>query len=231
MFKSQIGAAILALALFSLPTLADDVPSGRIVNFTADDGTELSGVWRGTSDHVVVLSHQYDIDQTGWAPLVDLLDQAGYATLTYNFRGYPPSGGEPVISELQRDLDAAVAYAREQGANHIVLVGASMGGIATVPAAVKAQPDAYVTISAPLSFAGLEASDEALQASSAAKLFVNSEGDAAAPDTRHMAEVAAEPKTLSLYPSSLHGVRIFSTKDGPKLLDEIVAFIEANMPL
>jgi hypothetical protein len=26
-------------------------------------------------------------------------------------------------------------------------------------------------------------------------------------------------------------MRIFATKNGPKLLDEIVAFIEANMPL
>ena len=231
MIKSLFGAAAITLVLLAQPALADDIPAGKIVSFTADDGTTLSGIWRGASDHVVVLSHQYDIDQSGWDPLVGLLDQAGYATLTYNFRGYPPSGGDPVISELQRDLDAAVAYAREQGATHIALVGASMGGIATVPAAVTLQPDAYVTISAPVGFAGLDATDEALQASTAPKLFINSEGDAAAADTRHMAEVAAEPKAVSFYPSSLHGMRIFSTKSGPKLLDEIVSFIEANMPL
>jgi len=210
---------------------ADDLAAGRVVTFTADDGTRLSGVWRGTSDHVVVLSHQYDIDQAGWAPLVEQLDRAGYATLTYIFRGYPPSEGKPVISELQRDLDAAATFARAQGASQLVLIGASMGGIATVPAAIAIEPAAYVTISAPLGFAGLEASDAALQTSAAPKLFINSQGDPYVADTEHMAAVAAEPKTLSVYASSLHGMRLLSSKAGPELVGEIVNFVAAHMPL
>ena len=231
MLKSLTVTMALTLSLLALPAIANDLPAGEIVTFAADDGTALSGVWRGTSDHVVVLSHQYDKDQSGWAPLVGLLDEAGYSTLTYNFRGYPPSQGQRVISELQHDLDAAIAYAREHGATHIVLVGASMGGIATVPAAVSAQPDAYVTISAPVGFGGLDATDEALMASKAPKLFVNSEFDSYILDTRHMAEVAAEPKTLSIYPSGAHGMKIFAPHSSPKLLEEIVAFVKTNSPL
>ncbi len=224
-------AAALVLAAIACPAVAADPGPGETVTFSASDGTLLSGVWRGGSDRVVILSHQYDQDQTSWAPLVARLEEAGYATLTYNFRGYPPSQGQRVISELGRDLDAAVAFARSRGATHLTLIGASMGGIATVPAALTAAPDAYVTISAPTGFSGLEAPDDALAASPAAKLFINSENDDYIADTRHMAEVAAEPRTLSVYPTGLHGVLLFLTPDGERLLDEITDFVKANMPL
>ena len=231
MFNKLIAFAVLALLALSLPALAQVPVPGEIVTFAAEDGTELSGVWRGTSDRVVILSHQTDIRQEGWDPLVAALDAAGYATFTYNFRGQPPSGGVRDIKLLDNDLRGAIAYAQARGAAHLTLVGASMGGIATVVVAAQTDVDAYVIIAAPRAFGGLAASDEALQASTAAKLFINSERDHYNRDTRHMAEAAAEPKTLSLYPGSFHGLLLLKMKDiaGP-LTAEIVAFIETNMP-
>ncbi|MGB3336509.1 MAG: hypothetical protein WBA73_04955 [Devosia sp.] len=46
-----------------------------------------------------------------------------------------------------------------------------------------------------------------------------------------MAELAADPKTLSIYPGSFHALLLFKLKTAAPLVEEIVAFITANMPL
>jgi alpha/beta superfamily hydrolase len=226
--KLLAGAVLLAVGLLTA-NAAEAAP--KTVQFESADGVALSGLWYGEGDHVVVFSHQNNIDQEGWADLAEKLAGVGYAVLTYNFRGYPPSGGAQAIGEIGKDLDAAIGFARQQGATHLVLVGASMGGIVTVPAAVAAHPDAYITMSAPLGFAGLEASDAALAGSPAAKLFINSEHDKGIADTWHMAETASVPKTLAIYPSGLHGVSMFETEAGPSIEQSIVDFIVTNAPL
>ncbi|WP_035052033.1 alpha/beta hydrolase family protein [Andreprevotia chitinilytica] len=205
-------------------------PKGDKVSFTSEDGIALSGVLYGKGSSVVVLSHQYNHDQDSWQPLVSRLLAKGYAVLTYNFRGYPPSAGKLEIGLIGRDLDAAAAYARSHGATHLALVGASMGGIATVPAALAAKPDAYVVISSPREFGSLTAPDEALKASKAAKLFINSKYDKYVADTQHMQDVAAEPKAINVYSTGLHGVDLFDGPEGDAVQTRIVDFIAANLP-
>jgi alpha-beta hydrolase superfamily lysophospholipase len=231
MFRTLIVFATLALATLSLPAAGQQPSPGEVVAFHAADGTELSGVWRGESDRVVILSHQAGITQDGWGPLVAGLEAAGYATFTYNFRGHPPSGGILNTDVLDDDLRGAIAFARSHGATQLTLIGASMGGIATAKVAPEVDPKAYVILAAPLSFGALRTSDEALQATNAAKLFINTERDNWNRATRHMAEVAAEPKALSLYPGSFHALLLFKTKVSEPLVEEIVTFVTANMPL
>ncbi len=223
-------SAILLAALALAPVVIAQTPA-ETVSFTSDDGIALSGLWYGKGDEVVILSHQYDLDQSAWADLAGKLADAGYGVLTYNFRGYPPSAGARDIGAIGHDLEAAIALARAQGANKIVLVGASMGGIATVPAAVTAAPDAYVILSAPLGFAGLIADDASLAASPAAKLFINTDADTYIADTRHMIEVAAEPKDSEIYAGGEHGLSMFAGPHGAEVGDRIIAFIKQAMPV
>ena len=221
-------AAAIGVALLTLPAGAAEA---RIVSFNSDDGVALSGLWYGEGDEVVILSHQYDLDQSAWAKVADTLAGQGYGVLTYNFRGYPPSGGKHDIGEIGHDLAGAIAFAQAQGATQLILAGASRGGIVTVPAAVTAKPVGYITLSAPLGFAGLAADDASLLTSPAAKLFINSEGDQYLPDTQHMFDVASEPKTLEVYPGSAHAMSMFARKEGPAVQARIVTFINDVMPL
>lgn len=226
-------AAIVSLAMMisTGSTMAAPDAAGKTVAFNSDDGIALSGVWYGDGDKVIIFSHQYNHDQASWKPLVDKFVEQGYAVLTYNFRGYPPSAGKVDIANIGHDLKAAIGFAKEHGASHVALISASMGGIATVPAAVEAKPVAYVLVSSPAAFGGLEATDEALKAADAAKLFINSENDPAVGDTRHMAEVAKEPKAIEIYPSAMHGTDLFGTPKGAEILQRIVGFIDETMPL
>ena len=230
-FRTAIFSLLTTLAVavaLSAPTLAAEA---KIVTFTSDDGIALSGLWYGDGDNVVILSHQYDLDQSAWAEVANSLADQGYGVLTYNFRGYKPSEGAQDIGAIGHDLDAAIALAKAEGAANLVLVGASMGGIVTVPAAIAAQPLGYVTLSAPLGFAGLAADDVSLSTSTAAKLFINTEADTYIADTRHMFEVASEPKTLEIYPGGEHAMSMFPAAHGADAKARIVTFINDVMPL
>lgn len=227
-FRTQRLLALSALLLAAM-ALAP-VAAAEPISFISDDGIALSGLWYGKGDAVVILSHQYDLDQAAWAELAGRLADEGYGVLTYNFRGYPPSAGARDIGAIGHDLDAAIAVARAHGATKLALVGASMGGIATVPAAVAAKPEAYVILSAPLGFAGLTADDAPLRASPAAKLFINTEADAYIADTRHMIEIAAQPKDSEFYAGSQHGMSMLAGPHGAEVSDRIVDFIKQAMP-
>ena len=230
-FRPAVFSVLAALAVTVALDASALAGEAKVVAFTSDDGVTLSGLWYGDGDNVVILSHQYDLDQSAWADVANTLAGQGYGVLTYNFRGYKPSEGTQDIGAIGHDLDAAIAFAKAGGAANLVLVGASMGGIVTVPAAVKAQPLGYVTLSAPLGFAGLAADDGSLMASNAAKLFINTEADSYNADTRHMFEVAAEPKTLEIYPGARHAMSMFAGTQGAEVKARIVKFVDDVMPL
>jgi uncharacterized protein len=127
-------------------------------------------------------------------------------------------------------LQAALDFARQQGATRLVLVGASMGGTATIKVAAKNASSiaAIVVMSAPDDFEGLKVSDDELKALTMPKLFVNSEGDANYNTTIHMLDISPEPKDKQIYSGGDHGTYIFGTH--PEAIDRIVQFIQHNAP-
>jgi pimeloyl-ACP methyl ester carboxylesterase len=206
-------------------------PAPQTVVFNTEDGLRLVGTLYGAGrPTAVILSHMYPTDQTSWTPLAELLAEHGYTALAYDFRGYGVSGGDRRVAEIDRDLQAAVAFVRSQGATKIVLVGASMGGTATIKVAAKEQPAAIVVISTPDNFQGLSVSPEEVRAIAAPKLFIGSEGDGATKPTLVMFEQATEPKEKQVYPGSGHGTFIFDTEHGPDMTQRILDFIKANVP-
>ena len=109
-------------------------------------------------------------------------------------------------SEL--DVRAAVKYLKGQGIARVGLVGASMGGTASL--VVASRPDktivAVVTLSAPSTIAGLTAGPDVLQAVTAAKLFLAGNGDAvAAQSAQAFYEQSATPKRVEILTTSDHG--------------------------
>ncbi len=73
------------------------------------------------------------------------------AVLALDFRGHGDSGGRSSVGNTEiLDLQAAVAYAREQGHRYVVTVGFSMGGsVAVRHAAEFGGVDAVVSVSGP----------------------------------------------------------------------------------
>jgi dipeptidyl aminopeptidase/acylaminoacyl peptidase len=74
-------------------------------------------------------------DQAAWGNVPALLQSHGYVALTYDFRGHGQSEGRLDPPNAATDLRAALAYLRSLplvDEQRIGLVGASMGGLASV---------------------------------------------------------------------------------------------------
>jgi pimeloyl-ACP methyl ester carboxylesterase len=203
-----------------------NVPSGDIVRFTTEDGVRLTGELRGQGETAVILSHMFPTDRLSWASLAQQLAADGYRTLTYDFRGYGDSDGEKVITDIWRDVLAAVAFMRERGANRIVLIGASMGGTASLVAAARERLDGVVTLSAASTFMGLLAPPEALQIIEEPKLFIAAEGDSqAAATAEQFYGDSPAPKRVEIVTGDEHGTDMLEGGQAEVVRTLIVDFL------
>jgi pimeloyl-ACP methyl ester carboxylesterase len=201
-------------------------PSGSTaVSFASADGVTLEGRLFGGGEIGVVLSHMLPADQTSWWGFADQLAGEGYLVLTYDFRGYCPGGdagcskGEKNIDAIWQDVLGAIDFIRSQGAQRVVLAGASMGGTASLVAAAQPGVDvgAVVTLSAPTSIEGLTADAEVLTHVAVAKLFIAGAGDGQAADSAQtLYDQSPPPKRLEILATGDHGTDILDgNQSGP----------------
>lgn len=229
--------AILALGLLLAACGGDEEPgpvvdtsAGAPVSFTTDDNVIIDGRLFGDGDVAVILAHMFPNDQTAWFPFASELAEKGFTALTFDFRGYGESGGDKDIEEIARDLRAAVDFMRGQGYSEIYLVGASMGGTASLIVAARDEVAGVVAVSAPQSFQGLEALD-VVAGVSEPKLFIASEGDLSAVSSLELfVEEAPEPKEERLFTGSDHGTDLLEGENSREFRDLIIGFISGERP-
>ena len=182
----------------------------------------------GENDTVVILSHMRQNDQAAWFPFAQELAGAGYAALTFNFRGYSDSGGSQDYGKLDDDLEAVISYMRDRGKQRIFLVGASMGATTSLVVGEREDVAGIVAISPPAKFDSQDALD-AVPRVSTPKLFLASEDDAPALDFDSLFGAAAEPKEEELYPGIAHGTDLFDpgkNSEAASVGERILRFLE-----
>jgi len=145
-------------------------------SFDTQDGVGLSGYLFGTGDTGIILSHMEESDQKSWWPFARVLRDKGYIALSYDFRGHGESGGSSNIDVLNLDVQAAVNYLKEQDVSRVVLIGAGMGGTASVKAAANLNTEGVIVLSAPPIVEGLDILDD-LEYVIEPKLFIAAKGD------------------------------------------------------
>jgi pimeloyl-ACP methyl ester carboxylesterase len=218
-------------------TRSADLAASRPVTFASADGVELSGRVFGEGPTGVVLSHMRPSDQTSWWDFARQLADDGYVALTYDFRGYCPggdagcSGGDKAIAAIWQDVLGAIDEIRAEGATRVVLIGASMGGTASLVAASKADVEVVVTLSAPVSIEGLVADPDTLATVTAAKLFIAGNGDAQAADAaQQLFATSPQPKRLNIVTSNDHGTDLLTGNQAGILRTTILNYLAEYAP-
>jgi len=213
-----------------------DLAASTAVTFRSPDGVKLSGRVFGDGQVGVVLSHMFPADQTSWWAFARTLAPKGFTVLTFDFRGYCPGGaagcseGENDVASVWQDVLGAVDFLEARGLVRVILVGASMGGTASLVAA--SQPGvpvtAVVALSAPQSFEGLTADRSVLANVTAAKLFVagNSDPTGAAQAAQAMYDESPAPKRLEIVTSSDHGTDLLTGNQSGRVQTFIVNYLE-----
>jgi pimeloyl-ACP methyl ester carboxylesterase len=238
-----IGILTTALAaLVSCGGSPEPAPGSRAISFPSADGVTLAGRLFGPeSGRVgVVLAHMYPADQSAWFDFAERLGDEGYRALTFNFRGYCPGGdagcseGDRDIGAIWEDVQGAVDEVRSHGVTHVALIGASMGGTASLIVASREGRgiDAVVTLSAPPAFEGLVAGADVLAEVSAAKLFIAGHEDVAAAqavDTFYAQSL--QPKRPLILTTGDHGTDILSGNQAGIASTEILNWLERYAPV
>ncbi|HET9673066.1 MAG TPA: alpha/beta fold hydrolase [Actinomycetota bacterium] len=238
------GVAVLAVAATLVACGSEPAPSpgSDAITFPSEDGVALAGrlFGSGESHAGVVLAHMYPADQRSWFTFAERLASRGYRVLTFDFRGYCPGGeggcseGERRPAETWRDVLGAIEALRDEGGvTEIALIGASMGGTASLVAASRegVEVGAVITLSAPVSFEGLEATPDVLSRVSAAKLFVAGHEDVGAAEAvTALYEQSVQPKRPVILTTGDHGTDILSGNQGANASNEILAWLERYVP-
>ena len=157
-----IAVALTALVAIRLGALDRDGPAHEWVSighgipgtlylpFDDDDGGLPYQRPKGERPPVVVIAHGYSADQAIMSPLARSLAEAGYAALTFDFRGHG-SNTDHFEGDLTDDLDAVVDWAKDSplvDGSRIAVLGHSMGAGAVLEFATKdARPLAVIPVS------------------------------------------------------------------------------------
>ena len=112
-----------------------------------EDGVHLYAIDAGSGSVAVVLVHESPGDLCGWLPYIPSLTAAGLRVLAFDLRGFGNSGHPEAATAYSRDLRAAIAHVRADGATHVFLVGASFGGAVVLTYAPSLTIDGVISLS------------------------------------------------------------------------------------
>ena len=231
--------ATISLLILGCETRATAVPTPRLetsepVSFVTEDGLELRGRLFGEGKSGVVLVHMFHDDQASWWEFAELLADQGYMTLTFDFRGYGDSSGDKdMIEFMDRDVKAALGFLEGRGASKVVLVGASMGGTASLAVAADRTVHGVVSLSAPVEFLDLSVKEKQVRVP---VLLMSTDGDRSAKkNLREMIEmgVVGGPELTAsvMYEGGTdHGTDILKGDHGPEATARILGFLAEHNP-
>jgi esterase/lipase len=201
----------------------------NIVTFSTSDGATIAGELYGTGKTAVIFSVMGECTP-GWREFAQLTAAQGYLALTYQWRGCKTNSVDNVlIRKFVEDARAAIAFTRSQGAEKIILAGASLGGCASAKLAAESGASGLIVLASP---PAIPQWDFEIQSSDLnteiPKLFITAENDDTVPpeDTRALYELAAEPKDWQTYPGSAHGTELFEGEHKSALQLRLLEFIQ-----
>lgn len=212
-----LAALVLALSLVASACSGDDDTStttlsaveAEVVDFRTPDGVKLEGTIYGDGADGIVLAHMRGADRSTWAPFAELAAESGFRVLAFDFRGYGGSEGER-DTLLDVDLTAAVEHLGRDGAESVVVMGASMGGTATINVASKLDLAGIVSLSAPAEFQGLPALGVAADVDEPTMFIAAANDQPYADAAMEMSDLTPELKRLNIVDGGAHGTNLFS---------------------
>jgi pimeloyl-ACP methyl ester carboxylesterase len=170
-------------------------------------------------------------DRHGWGAVPAALKQAGYAVLAYDLRGHGRSGGELDPPHASTDLEAALAFFQQYpnvNRQRIGLIGASMGGMASVIVGAK-HPEIrlVIAISSSPDAAGQYPIRVVDQLSPRPFLAVGCDQDPLTREdrVRQLYQAAGGPKEIVILECEAHANDIFETPAGPQLVELLLEWV------
>jgi pimeloyl-ACP methyl ester carboxylesterase len=214
------------------------------VEFHATDGVRLDGRLFGAGRVGVVLAHmgRAGDTQADWGGLARRLATRGYLVLTYNRRGVCPRGGAGCSGGVDdyalawKDVVGGNDFLLRRGARTTVVIGASIGAMASLHAAAEGriEPAGLIEFGGINHASGYDFTRAEIRRIGGQKLFLSTREDiyGGGEAAREWFRWAAPPKRLELLPGSEHGTDLLQPRNPlrGRVEDLIVAFVEQAAP-
>jgi dienelactone hydrolase len=222
----RLSLTAIAFLLLSLPSAAQQtitipLPGGQ--SFIQAD-------LYGSGPRGIVLAHGGRFGKESWAPQARILAANGFTVLAVQFRGdkKKPDGStsaEGAYEDNAADVRAAVRYLHSKGFRSVSAIGGSLGGDAVGDADAQANPGEFDRVV----FLGSEGGSHP-ERLKGRKLFLVARDDTSGDGLRlpgikaHYAK-APQPKKLVVVEGSAHAQYLFTTPEGPQVMNEILKFV------
>ncbi len=202
----MIGVAACGGEKMTAVTTATSIPVTPVEQTIPVTGNAtLGGTLYGHGSTALIFSNQIDNVSSEWGGVPAQFAAHGYAALTYQYRDATDD------TTRLADLRAAITFMQQHGAQKIVLIGASIGGLVTVAVAAQMQVQAIVLLSAPDAYGTILLNAAQVGQITAPALVVESDEDEYVPDAQQIYAWLISPKTLKIYANDdSHGVALFS---------------------
>lgn len=196
----------------------------QAVELTAADGIALRGErWGGGGDWLVLL-HGAGGDLDGWRPLEPLVSARRLSALALDLRGHGGSDDPWDPEACVRDVEAAFAFARREGAATVCAVAAGAGAVAALRAAPAARPDALALLS-PGPLDGVERGE--LRGRGIAKLLVvGALESGAAEDAARVKSASIGPVLTVSFPTEKQGADLLGGEWAGQVEEQLGAFLD-----
>ena len=180
------------------------------IRFRAADGVRIAGMFFGRGKTTVVLAHQSDGTICTWVPFARRLKRLGYQAFAIDLRGHGASQRRGRLLE-DADIVAAAKVARARGKT-VILMGASLGGIAALSAAAQLAPaPPVISLSGPAEYGGMNATAAVRAVDFPILLAAASEDSPFAEDAQTLFSAArTTDKQLEMVPGLDHGLQLLS---------------------
>jgi acetyl esterase/lipase/putative intracellular protease/amidase len=177
----------------------------------------------GEGKVAVILTHMMGANRASWLSFAKLIATKGFTALIFDFRGFGASGGSFSYSKQPWDVLTAVEFLHERGYEHIVCMGASIGGTACVEAALLgADFEGLGVISGEVNLTVEEAASLTMP-----KLLACEEGapQSALDEMAAAHELLPEPKAFEIIPSKAHGTDLLKSAVGDEFRQLLLDFL------
>ena len=209
-----------------LPTSVTDKcgieSTAEVSDIEAPDGSVLTAATAGEGDRVMILLHQTSpTGYCGWVPYADWAAEQGVRVVLVDLCGWGSAVcSEELTSDPEAQVRLMVDWAREQGAERVTVVGASMGGAIALGVADPAGADAVVDLSGPETWQNVPGAEEAAAATEIPLLVVTASGDPGVDHDVLQRAVEGSPATPKRFISAPDGHGWSMLHDGSSVAPE-----------
>ena len=186
------------------------LPPDREIVFTTTAGKDFTGTAYGDGKTAIILANMSIGGAKQWDPFVALVNPQKFTTITFDYRN---------INEVDPDMDVILNWLKEEGYEHVICIGASLGTRACNHIALEPEIIGLVLVAGTVHHA-------TVAQATYPKLFIAGALDRWAFDIQNGYKQAAEPKKLVLFENSrVHGTDLFHSQDSQAFLSALLDFL------